>query len=153
MSISRDNVQLSAEIYLFDTIIQNWDRCVPNPNILVKGDRFLMIDHGEAFIAATGTDAERDYHTVPWMLGGVQNHAGEFEAHPLWSKLRPKNRVDFVAAADRWKHLPNDVFDLIAADVPPCWNQSAASRIVSYLNEAVKKIDAIVANVEQNFER
>lgn len=153
MSISRANVQLAAEIYLFDTIIQNWDRCTPNPNLLVRGDRLLMIDHGEAFVAATGTPAERDYHKVPWTLGGVQNHEGEFEAHPLWSKLRPKNRVDFAAAADRWKHLPDDAFDLIAEDVPSCWNKFAASQIVSYLNEAVEEIDAIVANVEHNFER
>lgn len=152
-AVSRDHAQIAAEIYVFDTIIQNWDRCMANPNLLVKGDRFLMIDHGEAFVEATGSDAERDLTPLPWRLGGVVNHEGEYEMHPLWARLRPKNRVDFAAAADRWKVLPDDTFALIAADVPDCWNKVTASRIAAYMGEAVKNIDAIVANIEHNFDR
>jgi len=153
MMIARQNLQLAAEIYLFDTIIQNWDRCAPNPNLLVKGDQFLMIDHGEAFVSATGSGAERDHHALPWMVGGVENHVGEYEMHPLWPKLRPKNRVDFAAAADRWKALPDDVFTLIAADVPGCWNKVTASQIADYMTEAVENVNAIVTNIEHNFKR
>lgn len=153
MSVARDNLQLAAEIYLFDTIVQNWDRCAANPNLLVKGNQFLMIDHGEAFVEATGTDAERDYHAIPWRLGGVENHAGEYEVHPLWPKLRPKNHVNFAAAAGRWRALPDDTFTLIAADVPECWNKVTASRIAAYTAEAVTMVDAIVANIEHNFDR
>ena len=153
MSVSRNHIQLAAEIYLFDTIIQNWDRCAPNPNLLVKGEKFLMIDHGEAFVGVTGSEAERDHHSLPWKVGGVENHVGEYEMHPLWPKLRPKDQIDFTIAADRWKALPDDVFTLIAADVPDCWNKVRSSRIAAYLAEAVKNVDAIVANIEYNFER
>lgn len=153
MPVARDRVQLAAEIYLFDTIIQNWDRCTHNPNLLVKGDKFLMIDHGEAFIQATGSDVERDHHALPWRVGGVENHVGEYEMHPLWPKLRPKSQVDFGTAADCWKALPDDVFTLIAADVPDCWSKAAASRIAAYMGEAVENVSAIVANIEHNFER
>ena len=153
MSLSRDSVQIAAEIYLFDTIIQNWDRCAPNPNLLVKGEKLLMIDHGEAFVEATGLDAERDHHALPWKVGGVENHVGEYEMHPLWPKLRPKNRIDFIAAADRWKALPDDVFTLIAADVPDCWNKVTALRIAAYMAEAVENVNAIVNNIEYNFDR
>lgn len=153
MSVSRDNLQLAAEIYLFDTIIQNWDRTVSNPNLLVKGDRLLLIDHGETFVHATGSDGEQELTPRPWLIGGVVNHIGDFETHPLWPKLRPKNRVDFAAAADRWKALPEDVFTLIAADVPDCWSKSIASRIAAYMAQAVENVDAIVANIEHNFDR
>ncbi|MDH2327827.1 ATP-dependent protease ATP-binding subunit [Cereibacter sp. SYSU M97828] len=153
MAVSRDHAQLAAEIYVFDTIIQNWDRSSANPNLLVKGDRFLMIDHGEAFVEATADEAERDYTPVPWTLGGVVNYEGEYEMHPLWSKLRPKNRVDFVAVADRWKALPDDIFALIAADVPECWSKVTASRIVAYMTEAMENMNEIVANIEHNFDR
>lgn len=153
MVLSRDHVQIAAEIYLFDTIIQNWDRCAANPNLLIKGDQFLMIDHGEAFVDATGTDAERELTPRPWALGGVLNHEGEYEMHPLWPKLRPKNRVDFTAAADRWRALPDDAFTLIAADVPDCWNKAATSKISSYMTEAMESLNAIVANIEQNIDR
>ena len=73
--------------------------------------------------------------------------------HPLWPKLRPKNRVDFNAAADRWKALPDDVFTLIAGDVPDCWSKVTVSRIAAYMAEAVENVNAIVANIEYNFDR
>ena len=153
MTISWNHTQIAAEIYVFDTIIQNWDRCAANPNLLVKGDRFLMIDHGEAFVEATGSDAERELTPLPWRLGGIVNHEGEYEMHLLWPKLRPKTRVDFTAAADRWKALPDDAFALIAADVPDCWSKATASRIVAYLTEAMENVNEIVANIEHNFNR
>lgn len=140
MAVSRDHAQLAAEIYLFDTIIQNWDRSAENPNLLVKGHRFLMIDHGEAFAHATTEGSEQDLTPKPWAIGGVVNHhQGEWEMHPLWPKLRPKSHVDFTAAADRWKALPDDTFALIAADVPDCWNKVTASRIAAYMTEAYGK--------------
>lgn len=153
MAVARGHVQIAAEIYVFDTIIQNWDRCAANPNLLVKGDRFLMIDHGEAFVAATGSDAERELTPLPWRLGGVVNHEGEYEMHPLWPKLRPKNRVDLMAVANRWKALPDDAFALIAADVPDCWSKVTASRIAAYMTEAMDNVDEILANIEHNFDR
>lgn len=151
MSIPRDKLQRASEIYLFDTIIQNWDRCAPNPNLLAQGDEVLMIDHGEAFVSATGTDAERAFHQEPWRLGAIMNSEGEYEVHPLWPKLRPKTHVDFKLAAERWRALPEDAFALIAASVPDSWSRTTASRIVAYLTKAVENMDAIVANVEQNF--
>ena len=95
-SVARDHVQVAAQIYLFDTMIQNWDRCVPNPNLLTKGDRLLMIDHGEAFVSAVGSDAERSHHTLPWKLGGVDNHCGEYEMHPLWPKWMRRRYARFI---------------------------------------------------------
>lgn len=153
MTVSRDHAQIAAAIYLFDTIIQNWDRCVANPNLLVKGDKLLMIDHGEAFVEATASDAERELTPLPWTLGGVVNHEGEYEMHPLWPKLRPKNRINFAEVADRWKALPDDAFDLIAADVPDCWSKVTASRIAAYMTEAMENLNEIVANIEYNFDR
>lgn len=153
MRISRRRIQGAAEIYLFDTIIQNWDRTAYNPNLLVRGDKLLMIDHGEAFVDATGEDAERDYHPAPWKLGGISNHAGEFDMHALWPKLRPRNRVDFAAAASIWKALPTDTFNLIASEVPSCWSMARASRIAAYLTEAVENLPKIVGNIEYNFNR
>lgn len=153
MNVARSELPTAAKIYLFDTIIQNWDRCLPNPNLLAKGEKFLMIDHGEAFVTATGSAAERDHQGVPWALNGVNNHFGEFEMHPLWPKLRPKKHVDFGAAASCWKALPVDTFALIAADVPDCWDKQAASRIAAYLTDAVENIEAIVRNIEYNFDR
>lgn len=153
MSVPRANVQRAAEIYLFDTITQNWDRAIHNPNLLAKGDKLLMIDHGEAFVEATGTDGERELTPIPWKIGGVTNHEGAFEMHPLWPKLRPKTAVSFKDAADRWKALPEDCFDLIAADVPECWDRPAAQRIADYLVQAVTHVNEIVANIEHNLAR
>jgi len=153
ITLPRDAVQQAAEIYLFDTIIQNWDRSVVQPNLLAKGSRLMMIDHGEAFTEATGSELERDFLAPPWRLGALQNAAGadELAQHALWLKLRPKTQVCFKTAARKWKQLPDDAFTLIAAGVPSCWDGAAARRIAAYLQAAVENIDTVVSNIEHSF--
>lgn len=155
ISLPRDTVQLAAEIYLFDTIIQNWDRSVAQPNLLAKGTRLMMIDHGEAFTEATGSELERDFLRPPWHLGALRNAAGadDLEQHALWLKLRPKTHVCFESAARKWKELPDDAFALIAASVPHCWDRRAAQRIAAYLEDAVENLDAVVSHIEYSFAR
>lgn len=155
ITISRDKLQQATEIYLFDTIIQNWDRSVEQPNLLAMGEDLVMIDHGEAFIEATGTDADRAYNRPPWMLDSIRNAAGadDYERHPLWTKLRPKTQVNFPLAAQKWRALPEDSFDLIAAGVPDCWDRSAAQQIALFLKEAVARLDDILINIEHQLAR
>ncbi|MEM6941312.1 MAG: HipA family kinase [Pseudomonadota bacterium] len=82
----RASLPLVVGTYLFDTAIQNWNRSIPNPNLLVKGDTFILIDHEDAFIEAKETSGEKDYHQEPWMNGAINNYYGEYEEHPFWRK-------------------------------------------------------------------
>ncbi|WP_299508281.1 HipA family kinase [Cypionkella sp.] len=149
----RNKLALATSIYLFDTVIQNWDRCMPNPNLLQKGDDLLLIDHEEAFVEATGSDAEKDYQKAPWVRGAISNHTGYDLEHPLWRKLHPATQVDFQQAAATWKRLPSDAFTLYARDAPACWSSHATFAIADYLSNATQRIDEITALIEYNFSR
>lgn len=153
ISLPRDSVQQAAEIYLFDTIVQNWDRSVVQPNLLARGSDLMMIDHGEAFTEATGTELDRGYMRPPWHLGALSNASGadDIDRHALWLKLRPKTQVCFEAAAQKWKELPDDAFTRIAASVPDCWDRQATQRITSYLRDAVENLDTVVSQIKHSF--
>jgi hypothetical protein len=147
------HLPLATKIYLFDTIIQNWDRSIENANLLLKGDNMLLIDHEEAFVEATGSDAERDYQRVPWLPGAISNFAGVGTEHPLWRKLHPKTMVDFQVAAGQWKGLPDDTFAIYGSAIPECWSNNATTAIAEYLSKATQKIDEITALIEYNHTR
>jgi hypothetical protein len=153
MALPRNKLALATKIYLFDTIIQNWDRCIDNANLLQKGDSLLLIDHEEAFVEATGTDAERSFQNVPWMPGAINNFEGLGTEHPLWRKLRPATMVDFKDAAASWKSLPEDAFALYAGAIPGCWSTKATTAIAEYLSKATQKIDEITDLIEYNYKR
>lgn len=151
-SLPRSKLPQMVQAYVFDTIIQNWDRCIPNPNILLKGDDFLLIDHEEAFVSATGSDAEQDLNPRPWLIDAIDNHVGEINEHPFWKKLRPKTQVDFDHSFEVWKSLPEDIYQLYADDIPACWDKTATQSIANYLEHARSEIDQIASNIKHNYE-
>ncbi|MDD7973920.1 HipA family kinase [Roseinatronobacter alkalisoli] len=143
----RHQHQIQGQTYLFDTIIQNWDRRIANPNILKKGDEFRILDHEECFGSATAPDDEKPFIHVPWSVGGLTNFiAGDYQ-HPFWRTLKPSNHVDFNVAAQTWKRLPADTFSMYANDAPPEWG-AACDDIASYLTLAVQHIDEVVVAIE-----
>lgn len=146
-SLPRAQHQLQGEAYLFDSIIQNWDRRLANPNILKKGDDFRLLDHEECFGTATGPDEDKAVIPLPWKVNGLTNFiAGDYQ-HPFWRKLKRSKHVDFAAAAQAWKSLPEDTFSLYAIDAPAEWG-AACDDIASYLSLAVGHIDEVVAAIE-----
>lgn len=151
--LPRASLPLMTNVYLFDTLIQNWDRCLPNPNILVKGNDIVLIDHGDAFADVTELGGSTSHGRSPWEPDGIGNFDDDFFEHPFWSKLRPKSHVDFKIAAQAWKNLPDDTFELAASEIPTCWSSRYARAIARYLTSAVSHIDEVVAQIEHNLNK
>ncbi|MEQ9022610.1 MAG: hypothetical protein RLN82_07610, partial [Pseudomonadales bacterium] len=95
MSVRDVQLEMATGIYLFDTMIQNWDRVIPNPNLLIKNDTYGMIDQEESFVDAAGTDEERAITPKPWKEGGVVNDVGEIDEHPLWRGIKRNKKASF----------------------------------------------------------
>lgn len=150
--LPRSKLPLMTQAYVFDTIIQNWDRCIPNPNLLIKGDEFQLIDHEEAFVTATGRPEEQDFHPEPWRLDAINNFCGEDLEHPFWRKLAPKTQVSFAHAVQIWKNLPDDIYQLSRAGTPSCWDGAAMLRIADYLEEATSNIEQVLTQIQQNYD-
>ncbi|WP_172332420.1 HipA family kinase [Mangrovicoccus sp. HB161399] len=141
-----------ASIYLFDTLIDNFDRSEHSPNLLLHGDDFLMIDHGEAFQNASGTGGYEDLQGKPWLPAQLQNTAG-FDQHIFWPRLRHRDMPEFTRAASDWSRLPGDMFAGIAAEIPSCWDRTTVNRITDYLCEGVEYLAAVLANIEEELQR
>ncbi|MFQ6756882.1 HipA family kinase [Cereibacter sphaeroides] len=148
----RSAAPVMAAIYLFDTLIDNFDRSEFSPNLLLRGDDFLMIDHGEAFQGASGTGGHEDLSVRPWLPAQLQNTAG-FDQHIFWPRLRHKDMPEFARAAEDWNRLPEGTFAAIAAEIPGCWRRETVNRITDYLCEGVENLSAVVANIEEELQR
>jgi hypothetical protein len=147
--VGKSQVGQACAIYFFDTMIQNWDRCLPNPNLLINGLKYGLIDHDECFTQASGTVLEKEGIQQPWQEDGVSNHVGEWEAHPLWSGIKHNATSTFHPFVSQWKSLPIATIEGYASDNSlngaDC---HIADRIVGYLIEAIEKIDAIHMQIE-----
>lgn len=145
--LPRAQHQLQGQTYLFDSILQNWDRRIANPNILKKGDEFRILDHEECFGSATAPQEDRAFIHLPWVVGGLTNYiAGNYQ-HPFWRALKSSNHVDFNIAAQTWKDLPEDTFSMYADEAPAEWG-TACDDIAIYLSRAVQHIDEVVLAIE-----
>ncbi len=150
-TVSKSQLGIAAEIYFFDTMVQNWDRVIPNPNLLMNNGVYGMIDQEESFVHAVGTDAEREFTLLPWVEGGVTNDVGDFDEHPLWRGIKKHRNASFAAAAERWKDLPEATIRGYADDaVFNNWSGLVADKIEDYLLEAIENIDAVHMQIEAN---
>jgi HipA-like kinase len=151
VTVSKTQLEIASAIYFFDTMTQNWDRVMPNPNLLIKNNTYGMIDHEESFVEAAGTDAERDLTPKPWEDGGVVNDVGEIEEHPLWRGIKRHNNVSFSSIIDRWKSLPEATIRGYASEsVFDEWSHHVANKITDYLLEAIENIEAVHMQIEAN---
>ena len=150
-ALTKAQLNTASEIYFFDTMIQNWDRVRPNPNLLMKNNSYGMIDHEESFVEAAGADGESDLTPKPWKEGGVTNDCGEFDEHPLWQGIKRSKEASFGVIVKRWKSLPEARIRGYAKDaVFDDWSRDIAHKITDYLLEAIENIADIEMQIEAN---
>lgn len=151
VGVSTTQLEQACAIYFFDTMIQNWDRVIPNPNLLIKNDMYGLIDHEESFVEAAGSDAERDETKPPWVDEGVANDAGEYLEHPLWRGIKLRANATFDPIVAKWKSLSEEKFQSYCLDpVFNEWSGHVATKIVDYLVEVTERTDAVHMQIEAN---
>lgn len=150
-ALTKKQLNSASEIYFFDTMVQNWDRVRPNPNLLIKNNSYGMIDHEESFVEAAGLDEEKDLTPKPWREGGVINDCGEIDEHPLWQGIKRFKGASFGVIVKRWKSLPEARIRGFAKDaVFDDWSRNIADKITDYLLDAIENIDDVQKQIEEN---
>jgi len=77
----------AALLYLFDTLVENTDRGNGNPNLLMSGYAFKVIDFGHSFQRChRGNDFNGSQK--PWQSGGVGNHFPGNMQHIMYPSCR-----------------------------------------------------------------
>lgn len=150
-TIKKTQLVSASAIYFFDTVIQNWDRSRPNPNLLMKNNDYGMIDNEESFVYAAGLDNEQDYTPIPWKEGGVTNDCGEHDEHPLWQGINSSKNASFGTIVKQWKSLSKFRIQKFAEDVVfEHWCNDVGRKISEYILEAIENIDDIHRQIETN---
>ena len=125
----------AAEVFAFDTLVQNPDRRARTPNLWVRSDRIGVYDHEQAFsfvsVPIIG-GAPR-----PWATADQGNRFRFLEQHIFYRSLRA-GRLNLLPFQEKLGALTDAQIQAYADSVPAEWRKKndLCNRIVEYLREA-----------------
>jgi len=122
--LAASQMEAAAEIFAFDTLIQNPDRGFGNPNLGSVGDRLMIFDHELAFsflFSITNPPS-------PWEV----SRQAFWTEHVFFHALRHKP-IDLDNFFTALSSLPADFVDSLASELPSDWPSDTLGRIGSHL--------------------
>ncbi len=135
-------------VFVFDGFIENRDRVVSNPNLLIRGDGFRIIDHELCFRIRQCLFPRPE----PWRVGYLQSAvAPGSNGHVFGALLRNDRYLDFSALRPAWSGLSNDALNDYAARLPREWSAAADAieDALTHLRNVRDRIDDCLAEVER----
>ncbi len=145
-------VDLAAEVFAFDLLVQNPDRRRGNPNLLARSESLVVIDHDQAF----------SFLYLP-MIGGAgmpweaKDHASDFgymRNHLFYSELRG-SRPNLGPFLTRLHGLQKADIRGLVDHVPEAWlpdGHDLCGQIIDYLATAAKNASEFIAMVRHLLE-
>lgn len=119
-------------IYGFDTLLENNDRGVMNPNLLIMGENILIIDHELCFPRST---AQFYFAPKPWQLGATVNYDASANQHALASRLKPKKNIDVDGFVASWQNLDLNEVEKFVNKMPVEWGNGLSAEIMTNLRD------------------
>jgi hypothetical protein len=137
--ISVDRLARALEVYVFDTLIGNWDRSCANPNLLTNGHELGLIDHDHAFF--TGEDVGVTA-TAPWQRNDFPNTVAGTSQHVLVEQFASRrNPLLWEAPFTTWSRLDLTIGYRWCAEIPAEWDQAAATAAAEFLEQLLDRLD------------
>ncbi len=133
------------QLFAFDMLIQNQDRTTDgkqhgNPNLLIKGDDFVAIDHDKSFLCT-----DPIYQILPpnpWELRN-ENAAKRHVFHTRIRRYAEKNTLSFEPFIDKFKALPQHTITTMFEFMPATWRDK------SYESSILKHLLAVQNNISR----
>ena len=134
--------QAALEILAFDAFIENPDRKPSNPNLLVKGDDFRIIDH-ELSLRVMGIFPRPE----PWRVGYL-NLLARADGHVFHGRIKATD-VDLPAVRAAWLTLSDDCLSDYEASLPMEWNEAAGmvQAALSHVRTVRDRIDDCLTEI------
>lgn len=135
-------------IFAFDAFIENRDRRVSNPNLLVRGDDFRIIDHELCFRIRQCLFPRPE----PWRVGYLHDIVTPgASAHVFGHRLRGDRFLDVAALRPAWISLSDAALADYAAAVPDEWAEAvpAIQDALTHLRTVRDRIDDCLAEIER----
>jgi len=136
----------ATRLYLFDTIVENSDRSISNPNLLVSGHDFKAIDFGHSF-QRCHSECKYDDCKMPWEPGGILNSFKGDMQHVLLSGMKKVTVEAIEAFTNDLRDISDQIIEEYVTVVPEEWGDYTALKIVDYLTEARNNADAFEKQV------
>ena len=133
----------AADVFAFDTLIQNPDRRAVNPNLWARSDKLGVYDHEQAFsflaLPIIGGAPK------PWQAAKSAKSFQFLEQHIFYRSLRG-GRLDFGPFKEKLGRLTDGQIQGYADAIPAAWrSQSDISDLfVEYLGEARKHRETLI---------
>jgi hypothetical protein len=134
----------AADVFAFDTLIQNHDRRAVNPNLWARSDKLGVLDHEQAFsflaVHIFGGGAPK-----PWQAAKQSKSFQFLEQHIFYRSLRG-GRLDFGPFKERLGRLTDGQIQGYADAVPAAWRKENdfCDQVVEYLAEARKHRETLI---------
>jgi hypothetical protein len=123
-SIPAAMLQGATDVFAFDALVQNPDRRHSNPNLLTRGDSFIVFDHEMAFSFLLALLPSAN----PWSLDD-QRYLLE---HVFFRALKSK-AIDVTFFTNSLVGLTDALLSELAAEVPSEWNNESVPKIKEHL--------------------
>ncbi|MBI3853944.1 MAG: hypothetical protein HY298_27270 [Verrucomicrobia bacterium] len=133
----------AADVFVFDTLIQNADRRAVNPNLWARSDRLGIYDHELAFrflaVPIIGGAPK------PWAVANHGKAFGFLDHHIFYRSLRG-GRLDLGPFKEALGAMTDEQIQTYADSIPAAWrNQSDfCDRIMEYLREAREQRESLI---------
>jgi hypothetical protein len=133
----------AADVFAFDTLIQNADRRAVNPNLWARSDRLGVYDHEQAFLFLVLPIIGGA--TKPWLAAKSVKSFQFLEQHIFYRSLRG-GRLDFGPFKEKLGRLTDGQIQGYADTIPAEWagKSDFCERIVEYLGEARKHRETLI---------
>ena len=129
-SIPASLVQVAAEIFAFDLMIQNPDRLTERPNLLRKGDEIAIFDHEMAF-SFLYSIVKDEYSWLGKGMNFSRNHI-------FYGSLKGRT-VSWERLQGALEAIDDTRLNMYNRGIPDLWRQpdnDAVARILEYLRQA-----------------
>jgi hypothetical protein len=133
----------AADVFAFDTLIQNPDRRAVNPNLWARSDRLGVYDHEQAFSFLARPIIGGA--TKPWQAAKQPKGFQFLEQHIFYRGLRG-GRLDFGPFKEKLGQLTDGQIQGYADAVPAAWRSQGdfCDQVVAYLGEARKHRETLI---------
>ena len=133
----------AADVFAFDTLIQNPDRRAVNPNLWARSDKLGVYDHEQAFsflaLPIIGGAPK------PWQAAKSTKSFQFLEQHIFYRSLRG-GRLDFGPFKEKLGRLTDGQIQGYADAIPAAWRSQSdfCDQGVEYLAEARKHRETLI---------
>lgn len=139
----------AVAVFAFDAFTANSDRRPANPNLLVNGLDWCLIDHEAAFSFRMKVFPRCE----PWKMGnlGMMTANGTDSEHVFAQHLEGQRGLDFAEVERRWSDLSDARLAQYDAMLPEEWNEArpAFEEALHHLKQVRDSIGACIAELKR----